>query len=124
MKRESIIRGLAKWAGREITPRLPQFSPQRIGLSTIEMLAMRNPPAAEILATTFIGPLVPTLVNAAGQQFDAVADAVVEAVKREGKMTIQLPSGPFGLGDPVPYSLTETDFANIVNEIRTQEASA
>lgn len=123
MKRESIVRGIARWAGREIKPRLPEFSPQRIGLATLEQLAVRNPPAAEAVAAALLGPVVPTLVNAAGADFDAVSEALCDAVKAEGKMLVALPAGPFGLGAPAPYSISETDFRNIVNEIRTQEAN-
>lgn len=121
MKRESIIRGLAKWAGKEIKPRLPQFSVVRLGIATLEQLAARNPPAAEAVAASLLGPVVPALVNAAGPQFDAVSDAILAAIKTEEKLVVSLP-GAFG--QTVPYSLTETDFANIINEIRTQEASA
>ena len=42
-------------------------------------------------------------------------DALVAAARTEEKMVISLAG--------IPYSLTETDFRNIVNEIRTQEAS-
>jgi len=116
MKRESIIRGLAKWAGKEIKPRLPQFSVVRLGIATLEQLAVSAPPAAEAVAASLLGPVVPAVVNAAGPQFDAVADALVAAARSEEKMTISLAGNP--------YSLTETDFRNIVNEIRTQEAGA
>jgi hypothetical protein len=116
MKRESIIRGLAKWAAKEIKPRLPAFSPARIALATFEQLAVAAPAAAEAVAASLLGPVVPAVVNAAGPQFDAVADALVAAAKSEEKMVLYLAG--------IPYSLTETDFRNIVNEIRTQEASA
>lgn len=120
MKRESIVRGLAKWAGREIKPRLPQFSLARLGIATLEQLAARDPQAAESVAASLLGPVVPALINAAGPQFDAVADALCEAAKGEEKVIVSLP-GAFG--QTVPYSLTESDFRNIIDSIRTQEAS-
>lgn len=119
MKRESIVKGLAVWAGKEIKPRLPQFSVARLAIATFERLAASSPAAAECAATNFC-PFLPVLLNAAGPQFDAVADALVEAVKAEEKLIVHLP----GAAGPTPYSITETDFRNIVNEIRTQEASA
>lgn len=116
MKRESIIRGLARWAGREIRPRLPAFSPARLAVATFERLAATAPAAAEAVAASLFGPVVPAVVGAAGPQFDAVAEALVEAAKGEEKLTVVLAG--------IPYSLTESDFRSIVDEIRTAEASA
>lgn len=121
MKRESIIRGLAKWAGREIRPRLPQYSAARIAVATFEQLAVSAPAAAEAVAATLLGPVVPALLDAAGPQFDAVADALCLAAKNEEKMMVSLP-GLFG--QTVPYSVSENDFKSIVSEIRTAEASS
>ena len=121
MKRESIIRGIAKWAGKEIKPRLPQFSPIRLAIATCEQLAQMSPQAAEAVATSFFGPVVPALLNAAGPQFDAVADALCIAAKNEEKMLISLP-GMFG--EPKPYAMSEADFRALVAEIRTAEANS
>lgn len=121
MKRESIIRGLARWADKEIRPRLPEFSPARIGVATCIQLAATAPAAAESICSTFAGPAVTALLAlAATDDFDATAEALVAAVKAEGKMVIGLP----GLFGPTPYSLGETDFRRIIDEIRTAEASA
>ena len=120
MKREAIVRGLARWTGKEIKPRLPQFSAVRLGIAAFEQLAQRNPQAAESVAASLLVPVVPALIQAAGPNFDAVADALVAAIRGEEKILVSLP-GAFG--QTTPYALTETDIANIINEIRTQAAS-
>jgi len=120
MKRSSIIRGLAAWAGKEIKPRLPQFSVQRLSIAAFEKMAETAPDVAEAMAISF-APHLQTLLAASDQgKFDAVADVLVAAVEAEEKILISLP-GPMG---PIPYSLTKTDFQHLVDAIRTAEASA
>lgn len=120
MKRESIVKGVASWAGKNIKPRLPQFSVARLGLATFEKLAFAAPAAAEATMVSLAPQFGALLAAADGGQFDAFADALVAAANDEEKVMIALP----GAMGPMPYSLSKTDFENIVNAIRTQEASA
>lgn len=122
MKRESIIRGVAHWAAKEFCPRLPEFSPQRIGIEAVDNLAQNAPAAAESLLAGFLGgsPFIGALLAAAsGNQFDAVAAAITEAVRKEQKMTVSVPT-PLG---PRVWSLAPVDVEKIVSEIRTAEAN-
>lgn len=84
MTQMAMIRGLAKWAGKNMTKEFPAGSPIRIGLAALTRIADANPALAMQMALVkypSLAPIVSTVKDAGtfGVAWSALTGAVEES---------------------------------------------
>ena len=127
MTRTAIVKGVARWYGKNVVPRIPAFSLEKAGHATAVLMAEKNPAMAETLLMNLVQPgvasMVQTLVAAA--QDDAMFDLAVSSLREVvAKEAVQFPTpgkGPNPDGSMNLLSVGPADIAIIVGEIRTAQ---
>lgn len=122
MTRAAIVKGIARWYGKEVCPRLPAMSAKKLMSLGAVYAAEQNPAMAETMLVNFKPELAPVLVPllTAAQDdaaFDAFVDGLSRALEKEPlKIDVILrPDGPKDL------LLHPADLALVVGEIRNAQ---
>ena len=90
MTQTAMVRGLAKWAEKNMAKQLTAGGTTRIGFSTFTRIANANPPLAIQMALVkypSLAPIVSTVKDAA--TFDASWTALTESVEENGCLTFE-----------------------------------
>ena len=122
MTRAAIVKGIARWYGKEVCPRLPAMSAKKLMILGVVYAAEQNPAMAETMLVNFkpelatvLGPFLTAAQDDAA--FDAFVDGLSRALEKEPlKIDVILrPDGPKDL------LLHPADLALVVGEIRNAQ---
>ena len=141
MTKTAIVKGIARWYGKNIVPKLPQYSPAKIFSSTAVYAIEASPSKVETIfkmALPDVATLFPSLVpakfmdgvqmllslsdnvEAAGKDgdelFKTIADGLRKAIAEEEGMKLSKP------GDPTKELLLRpADVELLIGEIKTAQ---
>ena len=122
MTRAAIVKGIARWYGKEVCPRFPAMSPKKLmGLGAV-YAAEANPALAETALVNVkpeLAPIVGPLLSAANDDaaFDLFVQGFSKALEKE-PMKIDVLIRPEG---PVDLLFHASDLALVVGEIRNAQ---
>lgn len=122
MTRAAIVKGIARWYGKEVCPRLPAMSAKKLMSLGAVYAAEQNPAMAETMLMNFkpeLAPVLAPLLNAAQDDaaFDVFIDGLSKALEKE-PIRIDVIVRPEGPKDLLFHS---ADLALVVGEIRNAQ---
>ena len=127
MTRTAILKGMARWYGKNVVPRMPAYSLEKAGHATAVVMTEKNPAIGEMLLMNLIQPGVAAMVQtlAAAAEDDAMFDLAVSSLRDVvAKEPVQFPTpgkGPNPDGSLNMLSIGPADIALIAGEIRTAQ---
>lgn len=95
MTQTAMIRGLARWAGKNMETRLTEGGLARIGFGALTRIAESNPMLAlkmALIKYPSVAPIVAAVTDAGS--FDAAVNAISESVVDNGCLTIDIKEPP------------------------------
>jgi NAD(P)-dependent dehydrogenase (short-subunit alcohol dehydrogenase family) len=121
MNRESIIRGIARWYGKAIVPRLVRYGATKAVSVAAVNLAETNPAVAEKLVMSAVPAAATKLVDAivaSPESFEEIVAALRASVEKEGVRFSVKEVGLEGFMPPHQFTLDAEEFDRIVESIR------
>ena len=109
MTQTAMIRGLARWAGKNMAKQFTAGGVTRIGFGALTRLAEANPPMAMQMALVkypSLAPLVSTIKDATA--FDAAWTALTESIVDNGCLTVNIPE-PFPVCKVQTFKINRAD---------------
>jgi len=121
VNRESIVRGVVRWYGKAIVPRLAKYGVAKAVSVAAVSLAETNPAVAEKLVTSVLPAATLKIVDAIAaspETFEEVVAALRASVGKEG---VRFSVKEIGLGGSVPpcqFTIDVDEFDRIVESVR------
>ena len=127
MTKTAIVKGVARWYGKNVVPKIPAFSLTKAGHMTAVIMAEQNPSVAESFLMNVVPPGVGAMLQtiAAAAQDDAVFDLAIKSLRDAvAKEPVQFPTpgkGPNPDGSLNMLNIRPADIELIAGEIRTAQ---
>lgn len=89
MTKTAIVKGIARWYGKNVVPRIPPFSMAKVAHATVVLMAERNPDMVETFLMNVLAPGVGAMLQTLGAAasddalFDLAAKSLRDAVAQE-----------------------------------------
>lgn len=121
MNRESIIRGIARWYGKAIAPRLVKYGATKAVSAAVVNLAETSPAVAEKLVMAALPAAASKIVDAivaSPESFEETVAALRATVEKDG---VRFSVKEVGLESLVPahqFTIDADEFDKIVESIR------
>ena len=127
MTKTAIVRGVARWYGKNVVPMIPAFSLTKAGHMTAVIMAEKNPAVAEAFLMNVVPPGVGAMlqtVSAAAQDnavFDLAMKSLRDAVAQEA-VSFPTPGKPPHMdGTFDMLNVRPADIDLLAGEIRTAQ---
>ena len=127
MTKTAIVKGMARWYGKNVVPRMPAYSLEKAGHATAVVMMEKNPAIGEMLLMNLIQPGVAAMVQtlSAAAQDDAVFDLAVKSLREVvAKEPISFPTPgkpPHMDGTFDMLNIRPSDIELVAGEIRTAQ---
>lgn len=128
MTKTAIVKGVARWYGKNVVPKIPAFSLSKVGHATAVIMAERNPSIAEAFLMNVVPPSIGAMfqtITAAAQDdavFDLAMKSLRDAVANEESVSFPTPGKPpHPDGSFDTLNIRPADIELIAGEIRTAQ---
>ena len=127
MTKTAIVKGVARWYGKNVVPMIPAFSLTKAGHMTAVIMAEQNPSVAESFLMNVVPPGVGAMLQtiAAAAQDDAVFNLAVKSLRDAlAKEAVSFPTPgkpPHMDGTFDMLNIRPSDIELIAGEIRTAQ---
>jgi len=127
MTKTAIVKGVARWYGKNVVPMIPAFSLTKAGHMAAVIMAEKNPSVAEAFMMNVVPPGVGAMLQtiAAAAQDDAVFDLAMKSLRdavANEPVSFPTPGKPMNPDGSVSMlNIRPSDIELIAGEIRTAQ---